>query len=186
MDITRDTTEEEKRKRVVLALVLSSYLVVGIDGSLVITAIAEIASDLHLGDMAMSWVQNAYVLAFGGFMLAGGRLGDIYGRKRLFCISIVLFCIGSLGAGLSQTASLMIVSRFAQGVGSAAMAPHGLLPRERKGESRGMVWQHIGTGTLRRVGAWRRHHELRIMAMGLFGQHSPNIGNVCIRSQMAA
>ena len=89
MDITRDTTEEEKRKRVVLALVLSSYLVVGIDGSLVITAIAEIASDLHLGDMAMSWVQNAYVLAFGGFMLAGGRLGDIYGRKRLFCISIV-------------------------------------------------------------------------------------------------
>ena len=65
MDITRDMTEEEKRKRVVLALVLSSYLVVGIDGSLVITAIAEIASDLHLGDMAMSWVQNAYVLAFG-------------------------------------------------------------------------------------------------------------------------
>ena len=125
-------------------------------------------------------------------MLAGGRLGDIYGRKRLFCISIVLFCIGSLGAGLSQTATQMIVSRFAQGVGSAAMAPAALglimdyFQGKERVESRGMVWQYIGTGTLRRVGAWRRHHELRIMAMGLFGQHSPNIGNVCIRNQMAA
>ena len=79
-----------------------------------------------MGSMAMSWVQNAYVLAFGGFMLAGGRLGDIYGRKLTFCISIVLFCIGSLGAGLSQTAPLMIASRFVQGVGSAAMAPAAL------------------------------------------------------------
>ena len=166
MDITRDTTEEEKRKRVVLALVLSSYLVVGIDGSLVITAIAEIASDLHLGDMAMSWVQNAYVLAFGGFMLAGGRLvADSHADDCLtLCTRRRLCRDGTCGT----------------------RAHHGLLPRERKGESRGMVWQHIGTGTLRRVGAWRRHHELRIMAMGLFGQHSPNIGNVCIRSQMAA
>lgn len=117
---------EEKRKRIVLALVLSSYLVVGIDGSLVITAIAQIAEELHMDNMAMSWVQNAYVLAFGGFMLAGGRLGDIYGRKLTFCTSIVLFCIGSLGAGLSQTAWMIILSRFVQGVGSAAMAPAAL------------------------------------------------------------
>lgn len=122
----KKTSVDDRRKRILIALVLSSYLVVGIDGSLVITAIAEIASDLHMGSMAMSWVQNAYVLAFGGFMLAGGRLGDIYGRKLTFCISIVLFCIGSLGAGLSQTAPLMIASRFVQGVGSAAMAPAAL------------------------------------------------------------
>lgn len=114
---------EEKRKRIILALVLSSYLVVGIDGSLVITAIAQIASELHMDSMAMSWVQNAYVLAFGGFLLAGGRLGDIHGRKHTFCASIILFGIGSLGAGLSQTAWMMIPSRFVQGVGSAAMAP---------------------------------------------------------------
>ena len=126
--ITANTLDkiEEKRKRVVLALVLSSYLVVGIDGSLVITAIAQIASELHMDNMAMSWVQNAYVLAFGGLMLAGGRLGDIYGRKRTFCASIILFSIGSLGAGLSQTAWMMIPSRFVQGVGSAAMAPAAL------------------------------------------------------------
>ena len=118
--------ENEKRKRIVLSLVLSSYLVVGIDGSLVITAIADIASELHMDNLAMSWVQNAYVLAFGGFMLAGGRLGDIYGRKLTFCTSIVLFCIGSLGAGLSQSAITMIASRFLQGVSSAAMAPAAL------------------------------------------------------------
>lgn len=117
---------EEKRKRIVLALVLSSYLVVGIDGSLVITAIAQIASELHMDSKTMSWVQNAYVLAFGGFMLAGGRLGDIYGRKRTFCASIIPFCIGSLGAGLSQTAWMMIPSRFVQGAGSAVMAPAAL------------------------------------------------------------
>lgn len=120
------TSVEDKRKHIVLALVLSSYLVVGIDGSLVITAIAEIASDLRMDSMAMSWVQNAYILAFGGFMLAGGRLGDIYGRKLTFCVSILLFCLGSLGAGLSQTAFTMIAARFLQGVGSAAMAPAAL------------------------------------------------------------
>ena len=117
---------EDRRRRIVLALVLSSYLVVGIDGSLVITAIARIAADLHLDNMEMSWVQNAYVLAFGGFMLAGGRLGDIYGRKLTFCVSLLLFCIGSLGAGLSQTALAMIGSRLVQGIGSAAMAPAAL------------------------------------------------------------
>lgn len=184
MDITRDTTEEEKRKRVVLALVLSSYLVVGIDGSLVITAIAEIASDLHLGDMAMSWVQNAYVLAFGGFMLAGGRLGDIYGRKRLFCISIVLFCIGSLGAGLSQTASLMIVSRFAQGVGSAAMAPAalGLIMDYFQGKERVKVVAWYGSisglglcvglvlgGAITSYGSWRWGFLVNIpLTLGMF------------------
>ena len=117
---------ESKRKRVVLALVLSSYLIVGIDGSLVITAISKISAELHMSNFAMSWVQNAYVLAFGGFMLAGGRLGDIYGRKLTFCTSIVLFCIGSLGAGLSMSVPSMIASRFVQGAGSAAMAPAAL------------------------------------------------------------
>ncbi len=184
MDITRDMTEEEKRKRVVLALVLSSYLVVGIDGSLVITAIAEIASDLHLGDMAMSWVQNAYVLAFGGFMLAGGRLGDIYGRKRLFCISIVLFCIGSLGAGLSQTATQMIVSRFAQGVGSAAMAPAalGLIMDYFQGKERVKVVAWYGSisglglcvglvlgGAITSYGSWRWGFLVNIpLTLGMF------------------
>lgn len=117
---------EDRRKRIVLALVLSSYMVVGIDGSLVIMAIARITSDLHLDSLEMSWVQNAYVLAFGGFMLAGGRLGDIYGRRFTFCSSIIMFGIGSLGAGLSQTAFAMIASRLVQGIGSAAMAPAAL------------------------------------------------------------
>lgn len=97
-----------QRKRIVLALVLSSYLVVGIDGSLVITAISEIAADLRLTHVSLSWVQNAYVLAFGGFMLAGGRLGDIYGRRLTFCLSLILFGIGSLGAGLAPDAICMM------------------------------------------------------------------------------
>ena len=122
----KKTDVETKRKRIVLALVLSSYLVVGIDGSLVITAITEIATDLYLTHTTMSWVQNAYVLAFGGFMLAGGRLGDIYGRRLIFCLSLILFGIGSLGAGAAPNAFCMISARFVQGVGSAIMAPAAL------------------------------------------------------------
>lgn len=115
-----------RRKRIVLALVLSSYLVVGIDGSLVITALTEIAADLQLTHVSLSWVQNAYVLAFGGFMLGGGRLGDIYGRRLMFCLSLMLFGIGSLGAGLAPDAVCMIAARFVQGAGSAVMAPAAL------------------------------------------------------------
>lgn len=115
-----------KRKRIVIALVLSSYMIVGIDGSLVITAIEQIASDLELNHTSLSWVQNAYVLAFGGFMLMGGRLGDSYGRKPVFNTAIILFCIGSLGAGIARSAAFMISARLVQGTGSALMAPTAL------------------------------------------------------------
>ena len=155
---------EEKRKRIVLALVLSSYLVVGIDGSLVITAIAQIAEELHMDNMAMSWVQNAYVLAFGGFMLAGGRLGDIYGRKLTFCTSIVLFC----------------------GYGSCcARTDCRLFSRQGKSESCCLVWKYLWIGVVRGVGTRWCYYELYLMAMGIFGQYSNYTPYARICLQMA-
>ena len=115
-----------RQERAILVLALMSYLIIGIDGSIVITGLLVISADLGLSPEAASWVQNAYVLAFGGLMLLGGRLGDAYGRKSVLNTALVLFGLGSLGAGMSQTATVMIASRFLQGAGAAALAPASL------------------------------------------------------------
>lgn len=114
------------KKHIILSLILLSYFITAIDGSIVITGLTEIAEDLRLTHTELSWVQNAYVLAFGGFILMGGSLGDTFGRKRMFNLSLILFGIGSLGAGIAQTTTTMIVSRFFQGFGAAILAPTSL------------------------------------------------------------
>ena len=118
--------KSKREKHIVLTLVLLSYLVTAIDGSIVITGLSRIMVDLHLNHEGLSWVQNAYLLSFGGFMLIGGRLGDTLGRKRLFNYSLLLFGIGSAVAGMAQSATSMIVARFIQGLGAAALAPTSL------------------------------------------------------------
>lgn len=114
------------RKKLILTIVLLSYFITAIDGSIVITGVTKIATDLHLSPSLLSWVQNAYVLAWGGFMLLGGRISDIFGRKRILNLSLMLFGIGSLLAGIAWSASAMITARFIQGVGSAILAPTSL------------------------------------------------------------
>lgn len=116
----------EMKKRIILSLVLLSYFIAAIDGSIVITGLTHIAGDLRLNHEELSWVQNAYLLSFGGFMLMGGGLGDAFGRKRMFNLSLILFGIGSLGAGMAETAGMMIAARFVQGLGSAVLAPTSL------------------------------------------------------------
>ena len=114
------------RKKLILTIILLSYFITAIDGSIVITGVTKISADLHLSPSLLSWVQNAYVLAWGGFMLLGGRLSDTFGRKRILNLSLVLFGIGSLLAGIARSASVMITARFIQGVGSAILAPTSL------------------------------------------------------------
>lgn len=116
----------DTRKKLVLTIVLLSYFITAIDGSIVITGVTKISSDLHLSPSLLSWVQNAYVLAWGGFMLLGGRLGDTFGRRRILNLSLVLFGAGSLLAGTAWSATAMITARFIQGVGSAILAPTSL------------------------------------------------------------
>ncbi len=114
------------RKRIILSLVLLSYFITAIDGSIVITGLTRITADLQLNHEELSWVQNAYLLSFGGFMLMGGGLGDAFGRKRMFNLSLILFGVGSLGVGMAQSAGVMIAARFVQGLGSAVLAPTSL------------------------------------------------------------
>lgn len=116
----------DTKKRLILAIVLLSYFVTAINGAIVITGLTDMAAELELSQQALSWVQNAYVLAWGGFMLLGGRLGDTFGRRQILNLALVLFGIGSLLAGMAPSAPVLVFSRFMQGVGAAALAPASL------------------------------------------------------------
>lgn len=114
------------KKRWILAIVLLSYCVTAIDASIVTTGLTLIKHDLNLNQVSLSWLQNAYLLAFGGMVLLGGRLGDVYGRRRIFILALTLFGVGSLAAAISWEAGLMITARFVQGIGAALLAPTSL------------------------------------------------------------
>jgi EmrB/QacA subfamily drug resistance transporter len=106
-----------------LAIILASYLMIVLDVSIVITALPKIHHALGFSATGLSWVQNAYTLAFGGLLLLGARAGDILGRRRMFVIGIALFTGASLAAGLAQSATWLLTARSLQGVGAAIAAP---------------------------------------------------------------
>jgi EmrB/QacA subfamily drug resistance transporter len=91
-----------------------------LDGSIVTVALPSIQNDLHFSPAGLSWVMNAYLLAFGGLLLLAGRLGDLLGRKRLFLGGTALFMAASALAGAADTPTELVLARFLQGVGSAA------------------------------------------------------------------
>ena len=84
-----------------MALVLLVQLMLTLDTTVVNVALPNIASDLHFGPAALSWVLDGYTLAFGGLLLLGGRLGDVFGRLRFFWIGLVIFTVFSLLGGLA-------------------------------------------------------------------------------------
>ncbi|MDX6468487.1 MAG: hypothetical protein QOF75_290, partial [Gaiellaceae bacterium] len=108
---------------VVLALVLTCQLMLVLDISVVITALPKIQSTLGFSSASLSWVQNAYTLAFGGLLLLGARAGDILGRRRVFMVGIALFTAASLAGGLAQSELWLLAARTAQGIGAAIAAP---------------------------------------------------------------
>jgi EmrB/QacA subfamily drug resistance transporter len=107
----------------VLAVVLTSYLIIVLDISIVITGLPNIQRGLGFSPVALSWVQNAYLLCFGGFLLLGARAGDLLGRKRMLLSGLALFTAASLAVGLAQTSAWLISARAVQGIGAAIIAP---------------------------------------------------------------
>ncbi|MCW3038576.1 MAG: major facilitator superfamily 1 [Solirubrobacterales bacterium] len=110
------------RKGPILAIVLTSYTMIVLDISIVITALPEIHRTLDFSATALSWVQNAYLLAFGGLLLLGARLGDLVGRRRMLMIGLGLFTAASVGVGAAQSESWLIAARAVQGAGAAVLA----------------------------------------------------------------
>lgn len=93
------------------------------DVSVVNVALPSIRTSLGFDPTGLQWVVNAYALTFAGFLLLGGRIADLYGRKRIFLLGLALFSLSSLAGGLAHTASLLIVARGVQGIGAAVLAP---------------------------------------------------------------
>src|SRR5947208_5727992 len=99
-------------------LCLGSLMIV-LDMTVVNVALPSIRQDLGFSETSLAWVVNAYLLTYGGFLLLGGRLGDIFGHRRLFLAGIVLFTLASLACGLSTTQGFLVAARAVQGVGGA-------------------------------------------------------------------
>ncbi|GAA4809136.1 MFS transporter [Streptomyces ziwulingensis] len=107
----------------VVALACAGQFLVVLDVSVVNVALPSMRTDLHLSEHGLQWVVNAYAIAFAGFMLLGGRAGDLYGRKRMFLVGLGLFTAASLVGGLAQDGWQLLLARAAQGLGAAVLAP---------------------------------------------------------------
>ncbi len=110
----------------VLCLVCLAQFMVILDATIVNVALPSIQADLDMTDSGLQWVVNAYALLFGGFLLLGGRAGDLIGRKRIFLVGIVLFTAASLLCGVAQSETWLIVMRGLQGLGAALVSPAAL------------------------------------------------------------
>ncbi|MGI5128419.1 MFS transporter [Pseudonocardia sp. CA-107938] len=106
-----------------LAIIVSCELMLMLDGTITNVALPMIGDGLGFTPAGLSWVTNAFLLAFGGLLLLGGRAGDILGRRRVFLVGIGLFTAASLLAGLAQTPWQLVVARAAQGAGAALAGP---------------------------------------------------------------
>ena len=105
-----------------LIVLCGGDLMIVLDTTIVNVALPSIRADLGFSETSLVWVVNAYMLTFGGFLLLGGRLGDLYGHRRLFLIGIVLFTTASLACGLSNTQTLLVAARAVQGIGGAVVS----------------------------------------------------------------
>jgi EmrB/QacA subfamily drug resistance transporter len=120
------TSENVDRRWVALALLTVAQLVVVLDASIVNVALPSIGKGLHFSDKDLPWVVNAYIIAFGGFLLLGGRAADLLGRRRVFMAGLLAVAVASLAAGFAATRGELIAARAAQGLGAAFISPSAL------------------------------------------------------------
>ena len=123
MTTARDYTE---RRWLALALLCIAQFVVVLDASIVNVALPSIGEGLNFSEENLAWVVNAYVLTFGGFLLLGGRMADLIGRRRVFMTGLGVVAVASLAAGFADTQGQLIAARAAQGLGAAIISPSAL------------------------------------------------------------
>jgi EmrB/QacA subfamily drug resistance transporter len=110
---------DAKTRWYALIVLCAGTLMIVLDSTIVNVALPSIRGDLHFSETSLAWVVNAYLLTFGGCLLLGGRLGDLYGHRRLFLGGIALFTLASLACGLSTSQGMLIGARAVQGIGGA-------------------------------------------------------------------
>ncbi len=116
----------QKHLGLALAVIGTAQLMVVLDASIVNVALPSIQRALHFSGANLEWVINAYTLAFGGLLLLGGRMGDLFGKRRMFIIGVALFSVASLFGGLATNEGWLIAARAVQGIGGAIASPTAL------------------------------------------------------------
>ncbi len=116
------TSLDSRSRWLALLIVCLGDLMIVLDVTIVGVALPSIREDLDFSETSLAWVVNAYLLTFGGFLLLGGRLGDLFGHRRLFIAGIALFTGASLACGLASSQAWLIGARAVQGVGGAIVS----------------------------------------------------------------
>lgn len=119
-DMSPDSND--RRRWWALLVLCLGVLMIVLDTTIVNVALPSIRTDLGFSETSLVWVVNAYMLTFGGFLLLGGRLGDLYGHRKLFLAGITLFTLASLACGLAQSQAVLVAARAVQGLGGAVVS----------------------------------------------------------------
>src|ERR687895_2422786 len=125
-EAVRQRINNSPSRGLALALLATTQFVLILDIAIVTVALPSIGADLDFASADLSWVINAYALLFGGFLLLGGRMADLVGRRRMFMAGLVLFTLASLAGALAQSALWLVIARGAQGLGAALVSPAAL------------------------------------------------------------
>jgi len=120
-DLAPVTTRSSGRWFALMVLCLGALMIV-LDTTIVNVALPSIRQDLGFSETSLAWVVNAYLLTFGGFLLLGGRLGDLFGHRRLFLIGIMLFTLASFACGMARSQTFLVTARAIQGLGGAVVS----------------------------------------------------------------
>src|SRR3954467_10830414 len=113
----------QSRRWLTLAIVGAAFFMTVLDVAIVNVALPSIEEDLNVTETTVQWVLIAYAITFGGFLLLGGRMADLLGRKRIFMVGLALFSAASLVCGLATSPAMLVVARAVQGLGAALISP---------------------------------------------------------------
>jgi MFS family permease len=118
--MTLSTHRSSERARwIALVVVCFAQLMSIVDGTIVNVALPSIQRSLHFSSADLTWVINGYLISFGSFLLLGGRLGDLIGRRRIFLVGVAVFTLASAACGVASSQAVLIAARFLQGLGGA-------------------------------------------------------------------
>ena len=117
------TSGSARRPGLILAALALAQLIIALDYSIVFVALPDIGSGVGFSDQQLQWVIGAYAVAFGGFLLLGGRMADLLGRRRMFLVGLALYAASSVAGGLAGTPGVLVAARAVQGIGGAFLAP---------------------------------------------------------------
>jgi EmrB/QacA subfamily drug resistance transporter len=119
LEVTEHASSDSRRRWLALIVLCLGSLMIVLDVTIVNVALPSIREDLGFSETSLAWVVNAYLLTYGGFLLLGGRLGDLFGHRRLFLTGITLFTVASLACGLANSQGFLVGARAIQGLGGA-------------------------------------------------------------------